>query len=160
MTSGWCIICWCKRPDWYQFICGLSTWVRYLKWNYLTEGLANVWMNKWNREMIWKGCPTKIFHFPTRIWDIGGLGNSYFGILIGSFADSRWAYAIMNCPSCVIVGIVIGVVIIIICGQSSCSQVWSQKLYILHIYAHMPLVYAHELVSEYNLYFLNSSHFS
>ena len=24
----------------------------------------------------------------------------------------------------------------------------------------MPLVYAHELVSEYNLYFLNGSHFS
>ena len=38
--------------------------------------------------------------------------NSVFG----SFADSRWAYAIMNCPSCVVVG----VVVVIICGQSSC----------------------------------------
>ena len=71
----------------------------------------------------------------------------------------------MNCPLCVIVGIVIGIIVIVIiigviCGQSSCPQVWSQKLHILHIYAHMPLVYAHELVSEYKLYFLNGSHFS
>ena len=29
-----------------------------------------------------------------------------------------------------------------------------------HIYAHMPLVYAHELVSEYNLYIWNGSNFS
>ena len=69
--------------------------------------------------------------------------------LFGSFAESRWAYAIMNCPLCVVVGVVIiiVVIIVIVCGQSSCLQVWSQKLYILHIYAHMPLVYAHELVN-------------
>ena len=71
----------------------------------------------------------------------------------------QWAYTIMNCPSCVVIGIVV-VIIVVICGQSSCPQVWSQKLHILHIYAHMPLVYAHELVSEYNMYFLNGSHFS
>ena len=52
------------------------------------------------------------------------------------------------------------VVIITVCGQSSQPQVWSQKLYILCIYAHMPLVYAHELISEYNLCFLNDIHFS
>ena len=80
-------------------------------------------------------------------------------MVVGSFADSRWAYAIMNCPLCVIVGIIIGI-IVIICGWSSCPQVWSQKLYILHTYAHMPLVYGHEFVSEYKLYILNGSHFS
>ena len=50
--------------------------------------------------------------------------NVLFNTIIGSFADSRWAYAIMNCPLCGIVGIigvvvVIVVVIGIICGQSS-----------------------------------------
>ena len=64
----------------------------------------------------------------------------------------------MNCPLCVVIGIVI-VIVVIVCGQSSCSQIWSQKLYILDIFAHMPLVYAHALISEYNLYFLNGSHF-
>ena len=81
-------------------------------------------------------------------------------IIFGSFADSIWVYAIMNCPLCVVIGVIIGVIIIVICGRSSCPQVWSQKLYILHTYAHMPLVYAHEFVSEYKLYFLNGSHFS
>ena len=38
--------------------------------------------------------------------------------LIGSFADSRWAYAIMNCPSCGVI-VIGGVVVGIVCGQSS-----------------------------------------
>ena len=52
------------------------------------------------------------------------------------------------------------IVVIVFCGQSSRLQVQSQKLHILHTYAHMPPVYAHELVREYRLYFLNGSHFS
>ena len=64
-----------------------------------------------------------------------------------------WAYAIMNCP----------------CGILQCQHhhLWTvlpatglitETSYLAH--AHMPLVYAHELVSKYNMYFLNDSHFS
>ena len=48
---------------------------------------------------------------------------------------------------------------VIICGQSSCPQVWSHKHHILYAHTHMLLVYAHELLSQYNLYFSNVSHF-
>ena len=64
----------------------------------------------------------------------------------------------MLCPSCVIV-----IVIIVSVGvsvQPSQWQVWSKKLHILQIYAAMPLVYAHEMLSQRDIYFLNGSHFS
>ena len=70
---------------------------------------------------------------------------------------SRWAYVIMNCQLCGVIGVI---VIGVIYEQSCQLQVWSQKLHILHIHAPMAIVYAHGLVSEYNMYFLNDSHFS
>ena len=42
------------------------------------------------------------------------------------------AYVIMNCQLYVVIGV---------CEQSSCFQVWSQELHILHTYAPEPLVY-------------------
>ena len=69
-----------------------------------------------------------------------------------SLCNNELSVVCRHCPaSCVI---------IVFCGQSSQLQVQSQKLHILHTYAHMPPVYAHELVREYRLYFLNGSHFS
>ena len=72
-------------------------------------------------------------------------GNYFIGSF-GIYADEPMQSWIVCCvASCIVV---IG---IIICGQSSQLQVWSQKLHILHV--HMSLVYAHALVSKYNLYF-------
>ena len=65
----------------------------------------------------------------------------------------------MNCLSCVIV-VIVGIIIVSSSVDSPPVHRFDHKLYILHIYAHMPLVYAHALVSEYNLYFFNGSHFS
>ena len=53
------------------------------------------------------GCRSDLFLWYQRLW-------ASLEYLVGSFSDSRWAYAIMNCPSCGVV-VVIGVV----CGQSS-----------------------------------------
>ena len=62
-----------------------------------------------------------------------------------------WAYAIMICPSCVI-----GVV----CVHLSHKQFWSYKLYILQIYSSIPLVYAHEILSQCDAYFLSGGYLS
>ena len=70
------------------------------------------------------------------VYSSSGSHVCYFWLI---WQSCQGAYTIMNCPWCVIV--------VVVCGQSSCPQVWSQKLHILHIYAHMPLVYAHELVN-------------
>ena len=70
----------------------------------------------------------------------------------------------MICPSCVVGGSVGGisvvVVIGVVCVQLSHKQFWSQKLYILQIYSSIPLVYAHEILSQYDAYFLSGGHFS
>ena len=77
----------------------------------------------------------------------------------------KWAYAIMICLSCVIVVvigvIVIGIIIVIgvICVQLSQWQHWSQKLYILQIYAYISLVYAYEIFGQCDVYFWNGNHF-
>ena len=81
----------------------------------------------------------------------------------------QWAYAIMICLSLchchviIIVIIIIVIVVIIvgvICVQLCQWEHWSQKLYILQIYAHISLVYAHEILGQCDVYFWNGSHFS
>ena len=71
----------------------------------------------------------------------------------------QWAYAIMICPSCVIV-ISIVVIIGVIYVHLSQWKHWSQKLYILQIYANISLVYAHEILGQCDVNFWNGSHFS
>ena len=74
-------------------------------------------------------------------------GNDFTGSF-GIYADEPMQSWIACCvASCIII---IGS---IICGQSLQPQVCLQKHHILHIYVHMFLVYAHALVSKYNLYF-------
>ena len=53
----------------------------------------------------------------------------------------------MNCMSCVVIAIV-AIDIVVISGYSSWPQVWSQKLHILHIYAHVPLVFGREILAN------------
>ena len=112
----------------------------------------------WSQIRYYDGCYQKQQHL--KIKQIKCIMSKTFWLI---WQSCQWAYTIMNCLSCVIIGIIVIIVVIIICGQSSCPQVWSQNFIFctyMHIYAHMPLVYAHELVSKYNLYFLNGSHFS
>ena len=42
----------------------------------------------------------------------------------------------------------------------TCPITWWPELHILLIYVNMPLVYAHEILSQCDMYFLNGSHFS
>ena len=75
------------------------------------------------------------------------IGNYFIG-LFGICADEPMqSWIVCHVTSCVVI------IDIIICGQSLQPQVWSQELHILHIYVHLSLVYAHTLVSKYNLYF-------
>ena len=57
----------------------------------------------------------------------------------------------MNFPSCV-------VVVIASCVDSPLGQFGLQKLHILDIYAHVPLVCTHEMLGQFGLNFLNGSH--
>ena len=81
------------------------------------------------------------FHFQMNSINRGGFSVELY--IVGSFADEPMqSWIVRRVASCGI--IVVGIVV---CGQSSQPQVWSQKLHILHIHAHIPLVYAHELVN-------------
>ena len=67
----------------------------------------------------------------------------------------QWAYAIIICPSYVIVvviGVVVSIVVIVIvisigiCVHLSQWEPWLQKLHIMWIYAHILLVCAHQIL--------------
>ena len=51
-----------------------------------------------------------------------------------------------------------------LCNHELSVVCWRRRpalsYHILGIYVHMPLVYTRELLSQYNMYFLNGSHFS
>ena len=70
---------------------------------------------------------------------------------VGTMLCKAKAYTVMNCPSC-------GVL-------HHCRHLWTILLATDLItetsyLAHMPLVYAHELLNQCDLYFSNGSHFS
>ena len=67
----------------------------------------------------------------------------------------------LSCVNVIIIGFIVVIVIVsgvVICVQLFQWQHYLQKLYILKIHVYISLIYAHEILGRYDIYFWNGSH--